>query len=171
MKHSMKIALLLAGLLAAAFLTTRVVLAHCEIPCGIYGDKTRIDILYEHVTTIEKSMQQIVALEKEESKNYNQLVRWITNKETHATEIQHIVTQYFMTQRVKPKSGNDDVNAKYIAQLTPLHAMLISAMKAKQTTDVAHCASLRSQIDAFSAAYFSAEDLEHIRSHHKAGHK
>ncbi len=165
MKLSTKLVLLLIGSIAAAFATGRVAFSHCEIPCGIYGDKTRIDMLYEHVTTIEKSMQQIIALEKDKS-NYNQLVRWINNKETHATELQHIVTQYFMTQRVKPSSADATAHAKYLAQLLPLHGMLISAMKAKQTTDVAHCAALRGQIDSFAAAYFNAEDLEHIRSHH-----
>jgi nickel superoxide dismutase len=46
-------------------------------------------------------MNQIIALNNETPINYNQLVRWIMNKETHADEIQRIVTQYFMTQRIK----------------------------------------------------------------------
>ncbi|MDY6953871.1 MAG: superoxide dismutase [Ni], partial [Thermodesulfobacteriota bacterium] len=33
--------------------------AHCEIPCGIYDDQMRIDMIAEHITTIEKSMKQI----------------------------------------------------------------------------------------------------------------
>jgi len=140
--------------------------SHCEIPCGIYGDKTRIDMLYEHVTTIEKSMRSIESLQKEESVNYNQLVRWIANKDTHAEEIQHIVMQYFMTQRVKPKAKGEAGHDKYLTQLTNLHEMLVHAMKAKQTIDTAHCEHLRQRIDAFSAAYFSAEDLKHIREHH-----
>ena len=32
--------------------------SHCEIPCGIYNDKMRIDMIKEHITTIEKSMNQ-----------------------------------------------------------------------------------------------------------------
>ena len=137
---------------------------------GIYGDMTRIDILFEHVSTIEKSMKQITLLSGDENpaKHVNQMVRWVGNKEKHADEIQHIVTQYFMTQRVKPKDG--DAKAKYLKQLTSLHGMLISAMKAKQTTDVANCAKLRGQIHAFSHAYFGAEDMKHIHEHHK-GHK
>jgi hypothetical protein len=39
-------------------------------------------------------------------------------------------------------------------------------MKAKQTTDVEHAQHLRQHVDQFAAAYFSAEDLKHIRSHH-----
>ena len=57
--------------------------AHCQIPCGIYDDPVRFSQLEEHVTTIEKSMKQIVELSGESSPNYNQLVRWVNNKETH----------------------------------------------------------------------------------------
>ena len=33
--------------------------AHCQIPCGIYGDEMRFQMLEEHITTIEKSMKLI----------------------------------------------------------------------------------------------------------------
>ena len=77
----------LAVLLLIAFLLPTVLSAHCEIPCGIYNDKMRIDMLKEHVTTIEKSMNQIMELQKAETINYNQLVRWINNKDEHADEL------------------------------------------------------------------------------------
>ena len=32
------------------------VLAHCEIPCGIYDDQTRVQLIHEHIGTIEKAM-------------------------------------------------------------------------------------------------------------------
>jgi hypothetical protein len=70
--------------------------AHCQIPCGIYDDELRVQLIEEHITTIEKSMNQIIAIPKTAPIDYNQLVRWVDNKETHATEIQDIVTAYFM---------------------------------------------------------------------------
>ena len=82
--------------------------AHCEIPCGIYDDEMRINMISEHIGTVEKSMNEIIKLEKEEHHNSNQLVRWIMNKEHHADEIQQIVTQYFMTQRIKLDTKNYD---------------------------------------------------------------
>ncbi|MFH1965988.1 MAG: superoxide dismutase [Ni] [Acidobacteriota bacterium] len=75
--------------------------AHCEIPCGIYDDEARVAMLLEHTTTIEKSMREVKALENADPGNANQLIRWVMNKEHHANELQEIVTQYFMTQRVK----------------------------------------------------------------------
>ena len=80
--------------------------AHCEIPCGIYDDDARFAAIAEDLTTIEKSMKTIVELSGD-LKNINQLVRWVNNKEHHSDEIAHIVTYYFMAQRVKlPDKGD-----------------------------------------------------------------
>ena len=133
-----------------------VALAHCEIPCGIYGDMMRIAMLREDITTVEKSMQQVVELSKDPAANANQLVRWVNNKEEHCNKIQHIVTQYFMTQRIKPvgSAGEMPAKRKYVTQLTLLHQMLVHAMKAKQTTDVVHTEKLRDLVHQFEHAYF-----------------
>jgi nickel superoxide dismutase len=153
---------ILTGLTLGLLLIPNFAHAHCEVPCGIYGDAMRIEMMLEHVTTLEKAMDQIRALSAGDEPNYNQIVRWVTNKEVHAEEFQEIVSQYFLHQRLKP-GGVDD--AAYVEKLTLLHAMLVSAMKAKQTTDGEHPAQLRELIDAFSEAYFSAADLEHLREH------
>jgi len=147
----------LSTLIAVAM--TGQVLAHCQIPCGIYGDQTRATLLAEHITTIEKSMKQIVELSAKTPTDYNQLVRWVNNKEEHADKISEIVTYYFMAQRVKKPADGDPAKQKaYIEQLTILHEMLVSTMKAKQSTDLVHIENLRSQLDRFSHAY---PGLEH----------
>jgi len=134
------------------------VFAHCEIPCGIYDDEMRIKMIAENITTIEKSMNKIIELSKEGDKNYNQLVRWIDNKERHADKIQEIVWQYFMTQRVKPAIDEDEsVREMYFKKLELLHLMLYHAMLAKQTTDLAHVRSLRALLEDFDKAYFARE--------------
>lgn len=119
--------------------------AHCEVPCGIYNDNLRIELILEHTKTIEKSIKQIVKLEKGES--LNQAVRWINTKEEHANKIQHIVTQYFMTQRIKP------TNKHYQKQLTLLHKILIQSMKTKQTTDLKHVQKIRTLVTSFQKVY------------------
>jgi nickel superoxide dismutase len=123
--------------------------AHCEIPCGIYDDEARINELLEHVSTIEKSMNQIMAIDKEKDHNANQIVRWVMNKENHANELQHIVTQYFMTQRIKLDAKN------YDKKLGLLHQMLVYAMKSKQTTDLDNTAKLTAAINDFKSLYFA----------------
>ena len=133
--------------------------SHCEIPCGIYGDETRFAMLEEDITTVEKSMTMIVELSKDGGKNANQLVRWINNKEKHADLIQETVSQYFMTQRIKPADQNNQAEyKKYTEQLTLLHEMLIYAMKAKQTTDLANVEKLRALVSSFKMSYFGSND-------------
>lgn len=148
-----------------------VVRAHCEIPCGIYGDRMRVDLLREHFQTLEKSMTKVVEIGESDDKNYNQLVRWVNNKELHANKVQEIVYQYFMNQRIKPANEGEDGYGEYVEQLTLLHRMLVSAMKCKQTTDLQHVKDLRDALDAFEKAYFDEEDDAHMKEHHDDGHK
>jgi len=129
--------------------------AHCEIPCGIYGDSVRIALLYEHIETIEKSMNQINELSKSENPDYNQLVRWVMNKEEHAKKMQEIVSQYFLHQRVKITSPDDEAAyRKYIKQLELLHHISVFAMKSKQSTDLTIIETLREKVHLFEHAYF-----------------
>ena len=129
--------------------------AHCEIPCGIYEDSLRIALINEHITTIEKSMKKIDELSKSEVVNYNQLVRWTNNKEHHAEELQEIVSQYFLHQRIKiSNKANDAVFEKYTKQLVLLHKLLVYSMKCKQTTDLEFIAKLRATSNDFEEMYF-----------------
>jgi len=131
-------------------LSATPVLSHCEIPCGIYDDKMRISMLEEHITTIEKSMKLIKELES--ASDSNQLIRWVMNKEDHANQFQEIVSQYFLTQRIK--SDHQDYGAK----LEVLHQMLIYAMKCKQTTDLDNTARLKELVSEFDKLYFAPHE-------------
>lgn len=150
-----KISLILAVFTIIFFISGKA-FTHCEIPCGIYGDKMRISMIAEDIRTIEKSMKMIVELSKEKDKNYNQLVRWITNKDLHANKIQDTVYQYFMAQRIEPAEKKDEKSySKYIHEVTLLHQMIVYAMKSKQTTDLKNVETLRSLLDNFDKSYFA----------------
>jgi len=144
---------ILAGFLAS------MAYSHCQIPCGIYDDQARFDMLAEHITTIEKSMNEIRKLSEQAKPNMNQIVRWVQNKEEHADELGHIVTYYFMTQRVKPTQKTEGREYdEYVKKLTLLHKMLISSMQAKQTTDVANVEKLKALLEEFHSLYFGKPD-------------
>lgn len=129
--------------------------AHCEVPCGIYGDQVRVKLIKEHITTIEKSMNQINKLKGDPKTNINQLVRWVNNKEEHAKKIQDIVSQYFLHQRVKITDISDKKKyTKYVQQLESLHRLLVYAMKSKQTTDTKFIDKMKSSLHDFEHAYF-----------------
>lgn len=150
MRRSLLLLLTLALLTAAA----APVFGHCQIPCGIYGDDNRFATMLEDVTTIEKSMKQIVELSGQEKPDWNQLVRWVQNKEDHADKLTEVVTYYFLAQRIKPSpEGDEKADKKYFAHLEHLHHIMVHAMKAKQTTDLSHVEALRKHIEAFHKSY------------------
>ena len=127
-------------------------MAHCEIPCGIYADSVRIALIKEHIATIEKSMNQINEISKSTSPNYNQLIRWVSNKEDHAKKIQEIVSQYFLTQRIK----FDD--KEYDKKVSLLQKILVYAMKCKQTVDLGNLKKLREVCREFEDLYLKDHD-------------
>jgi nickel superoxide dismutase len=128
----------------------------------------RIHLIEEHIQTIEKSMAQIKELSAANPVDYNQLVRWVTNKEEHAKKIQEIVTQYFMTQRVKSADPKDvGAEKEYVKKLTLLHKMLFQAMRAKQTTNTRHVDRLKELTGEFHQAYFGETQKQHLQEHHE----
>ncbi len=134
------------------------VFSHCEIPCGIYDDEMRFTMVEEHIKTIKKAMKEIEHLSGHQPPNFNQIVRWVTNKEKHADEIQHIISQYFLTQRVKLVEKEDDKADKIrMEYLSLCHEILVYAMKTKQTTDLSNVEKLKAAVKAFKDSYFKAK--------------
>ena len=137
-------------------LTRPAVYSHCEVPCGIYDDEMRFKMIAEDIMTVEKAMEQIVHLSAESPQNMNQIVRWIMNKEKHAEDIQHIISQYFLTQRIKnPDSQDKQAQERYIKSLTICHQILMFAMKTKQSTDLNDVEMLKSAVEGFRKIYFA----------------
>jgi nickel superoxide dismutase len=163
MRRSLCVTAVTAGLAFAAMLSLVPprATAHCEVPCGIYDDHGRIVQMLEDTTTVAKATDQILALEgRSDPVSVNQMVRWVTNKEEHATRIQQTIAQYFLTQRVKPKSPDSIEWNDYVARLTEHHAVMVAAMKAKQTVEPAAVEALRSSIQRI-ARYYPAPEHDH----------
>ena len=146
--------ILVTGALTVAVVIGSLAYSHCQIPCGIYDDDARFDAIGENITTIEKSMKEIVTLSAEPKPNMNQIVRWVSNKEHHADELSETVTYYFMAQRIKlPAEGDMKAQNDYFKKLTLLHQMLVYSMKARQTTDLKNVDKLRHLLEDFHKAY------------------
>jgi nickel superoxide dismutase len=155
-RFEMKKTITLLFVFTLLILIRPAVYSHCEVPCGIYNDEMRFTMITEHIQTIEKAMQQITHLSEESPQNMNQIVRWIMNKEQHADEIQHIISQYFLTQRIKAvDSGDEQATKKYIKKLSLCHQILVFAMKTKQTTDLHDVEMLKSAVEVFKKIYFA----------------
>ena len=131
---------------------------HCQVPCGIYDDAVRIVTVKEDFATISKAMNEIRSLsEKNGPLSFNQLNRWIMTKEEHANNIQRVVSDYFLTQRIKSKNKN------YDKHLRLLHELLVSAMKCKQNVDSQHVDKGLKSLNKFVNVYFDEHGLEHLK--------
>ncbi|MEM9444446.1 MAG: superoxide dismutase [Ni] [Verrucomicrobiota bacterium] len=136
-------ALVVTGLALFALSSQITLQAHCQVPCGIYGDPTRFEILKEHVKTIKKAMTEI----ENSSTNKNQVARWVLNKEEHASKIIDEAGNYFLAQRIKFDQKD------YEESLKLLHQMIVHSMKCKQTTDPTNADKLEKVILDFEKLY------------------
>ena len=138
-------------------------LAHCQVPCGIYNDAARIIQIQEDFSTIQKAMTKIKELsQQQDATSMNQLTRWIMTKEDHASKIQKVVSEYFLTQRIKAKTEGSEFDT-YVKQTTTLHQILVSAMKCKQTVESELVDEGWHQIDTFIDLYFDKHGKDHIK--------
>jgi len=128
--------------------------AHCQVPCGIYDDEARFKLLFEHIATIEKAMKEISSLSAQAPVNYNQVVRWVMNKEQHAEEFSEILSYYFLAQRLIPRAAGEEGRAAYLEQLELCQRLIVTAMKAKQTVELAHVQTLRDLLTKLQNSYF-----------------
>ena len=128
--------------------------AHCQAPCGIYDDSARIARLFEDAATITKAMGQIAGLSgKHDAQSQNQLVRWISTKEDHASHIIEVVSEYFLAQKVKPVAAGEEGYDNYLKTLVDHHAVIVAAMKTKQTADQVSANTLKQAIQRLADRY------------------
>ena len=131
-------------------LTASSLSAHCQVPCGIFSDELKFSELEEHVVTIKKSARLISELSAKEdltANDYQQLVRWTTNKETHAQEIIDETANYFLAQRIKTDADN------YAEKIKLLHHIIVDAMKTKQSVEAEATDKLSERIAVFKKLY------------------
>ena len=122
--------------------------SHCQIPCGIYDDHARVKSMLEDVATARRSVYMITELtKKSDAQSYNQVVRWVMSKESHAQNIISTISDYFLTQRVKLDQKD------YIERLKKHHAVIVAAMKVKQNVDITYIDDLEDNIESLLPYY------------------
>ena len=126
---------------------------HCQVPCGIFDDPAMVAEVKEACATIRKAMVQINELHAAGSsaQNFNQMTRWVMTKEEHCGKIIKIMSEYALCQRVKPEVFSKPED--YADALKAHHAVMQSAMKAKQNVDVAVADALEHAVGDMSKMY------------------
>merc|ERR1712054_435464 len=130
---------------------------HCQVPCGIFDDPAIVAEVNQAAATIRKAMVQINELSAEMNpQNFNQMTRWVNTKEEHASKIITLMSEYCLCQRVKPVGVPGSPFQKeedFMDALKAHHAVMVQAMKAKQTVDPAQCDALEHAVGDFSKMY------------------
>ena len=142
------------AIVVAGFAAPSVALAHCQVPCGIYGDQLRFEQLLEDAKTIAKAQAQLNELLAEgqpTAQSVNQMARWVMTKEEHAGRVQDTMQAYFLAQRIKADSPS------YIEQLKATHTVITSAMKCKQSADGTTAKAIEEAIFDLYRAYEGKE--------------
>ena len=94
-------------LLFSVVIYTPMLHAHCQVPCGIYDDHSRVHTMLEDAQTIQKACVMINELASlEDAHSRQQLARWVSTKEDHATKIITMISEYYLTQRIKPAQND-----------------------------------------------------------------
>jgi small subunit ribosomal protein S27Ae len=114
---------------------------HCQVPCGIFDDPKLVAEVKEYAATIRKAIVQINELHaKTDAQSFNQKTRWVMTKEEHCKNVITAMSEYCLCQRVKPVGapGSPFTEEKdFIDALKSHHSVMVCAMKAKQTVDIA----------------------------------
>jgi len=108
--------------------------------------------------TIRKSMDSINELAPDISTpaSFNQMTRWVNTKEEHAAKIIEAVSEYCLCQRVKPVGAPKSPfteESDYIDALKAHHAVMLAAVKAKQSVDVNDAAALEHAVEDWAKMY------------------
>lgn len=124
---------------------------HCQVPCGIFHDDGRIAMILEDAMTIRKAVVQCQDLHKSgKLQDVHQMVRWINTKEEHATKLMNTMAEYFLAQKVKKDQLSEH---DYLQVLALHHAVLVAAMKTKQSSEIGAVDALDKAIEALRPVY------------------
>lgn len=147
----------LTAIAFASLFTSASLSAHCQVPCGIYGDELKFGELEQHVETIAKAgklIREISAKDSLSAQDKQQLIRWTMQKESHAQKIVDEAADYFLAQRIKPDAEH------YDEKLELLHHIIVYSMKSKQSVESEPAEILGKKIAAFKGLY-----LDHSHEH------
>ena len=126
--------------------------AHCQVPCGIFEDDIVFGELITDLQTIEKAMKEINRLGEGEAANMHQVIRWVNNKESHAQNIQDVMSAYYLAQRIKLDVKKTDPE-RYTRMVELAHEITVLAMKCKQSTDLSLAEKLGKALHSFQEVY------------------
>lgn len=105
-------------------------MAHCQMPCGIYHDEMVFDQIDQFVETTVKGISVLNDNKFSTIQQRNEFVRWIMQKEKSSNDVAELILVYFLQQKIKP---NEEDTAKRVLSA---HLLLFYLVQIKQTVDL-----------------------------------
>ena len=118
---------LMSGML---FIAPFALNAHCQMPCGIYHDNMVYDQIDQFVETVYKGISVLNDSKFSTSKERNEYIRWVGEKERACNDAAELILTYFLQQKIKP------AEADTVKRLTSAHNLLFLLVAIKQNTDL-----------------------------------
>lgn len=105
-------------------------IAHCQMPCGIYHDEMVFDQIDQFVETTVKAISVMEDNPFKTVQDRAAFVRWVVQKDKGADDVAHLITTYFLQQKIKP--GEDDT----VKRVLSAHQLLFYLVQIKQNVDL-----------------------------------
>lgn len=105
-------------------------IGHCQMPCGIYHDEMVFDQIDQFIETTVKAISVLEENSFSSVQDKNVFIRWIMQKEKSCDEMAHLITTYFLQQKIKP--GEEDTTKRVLSA----HQLLFYLVQIKQTVDL-----------------------------------
>lgn len=112
------------------FLSPLSLIAHCQMPCGIYHDNMVYDQIDQYVETMYKGITVLNDNKFSSVKERNEFARWVYEKEHETKDAADLILRYFLQQKIKP--GEADT----VKRLTSAHKLLFLMVAIKQGVDL-----------------------------------
>lgn len=104
-------------------------IAHCQMPCGIYHDDMVFDMIDQYIETMFKGMTMLTDSKFATPKEKNEFMRWVINKENMSDETAELILTYFLQQKIKPDEEDTP------KRLASAHRLLFALVQIKQNSD------------------------------------
>ena len=135
------------AVLATSLCIDNHLIAHCQMPCGIYHDDMVFAQIDQYVETMHKGISIINQGKFVSNNDRNELIRWVMQKDKDSDKVAGIILSYFLQQKIKP--GESDT----IKKLVGAHNLLFLLVAIKQTTDLEMLKEFSKEWDKFKVMF------------------
>ncbi|KIC74650.1 hypothetical protein DB42_AZ00050 [Neochlamydia sp. EPS4] len=144
----MKKTILIQGIIAL-FCHTGSLMAHCQMPCGIYHDELVFNQVDQYIETMYKGITELNNSKFSTPFERNNFIRWVKLKDTASDEIANLITEYFLQQKIKPAEADTP------KRLISAHKMLFELTAIKQNVNI-------KMIEAFADEWENFKQMFHV---------